>query len=58
MKHKALTVLGLLLSCASISGCETLRIAPTESACDIVYVDVSADSTETLRAILANNKAL
>lgn len=57
MKHKALTVTALLLSCANMAGCETYRIVRASDVCDIVYVSTQ-DSEDTLRQNLSNNKAL
>lgn len=59
MKRKILTVLALCASSVIVAGCETLAgVLPTENACEVVYTDVEADSTETLRAILFNNKSI
>lgn len=41
-----------------MAGCATRINAQTEQACDVVYVDIVKDSTETLRQNLQNNKAL
>lgn len=58
MKHNLWTALALSASCVMLAGCATRINAQTEQACDIVYVDVIQDSTETLRQNLQNNKAL
>lgn len=58
MKRNLWIALALCVSGASLAGCETLRIAPSEQACEIVYADIVQDSTETLRINLQNNKAL
>lgn len=59
MKRKALTVMLLCASCASLAGCETVgRVLSDESGCEVVYTDTLVDTTETLRQILQNNKVL
>jgi hypothetical protein len=51
-------VCGLTLICLSLSACETLKIAPSENACEIVYPNIAQDSTESLIANLQNNLAI
>ena len=59
MKTRIVTAMLLSVITVAVGGCSTLsNVPPTVDRCDIVYVDIEQDSTDSLRQNATNNEML
>lgn len=59
MKTRIVTVMLLCATSVIVAGCATRHnVQPTVDRCDVVYVDIVQDSTDSLRQIATNNEMI